>query len=81
MLPAIDSPLVDAVPSADCILSTDQRGESRPADGNDDGDATACDIGAVERQPSDIEAEPAADAESEPDRTVGPVAARPGFTG
>jgi CSLREA domain-containing protein len=42
------SPAIDAGADTDCP-ATDQRGETRPADGN--GDATAhCDIGAYERQ-------------------------------
>ncbi len=41
------SPAIDAIPaSADCGV-TDQRGESRPQDGNGDG-VPACDIGAYE---------------------------------
>ena len=42
-----DSPAVDA--AGDCGLTEDQRGESRPVDGDGDTDA-ACDIGAVEWQ-------------------------------
>jgi hypothetical protein len=48
-LPAVDSPLRDAIPASDsqCTgLGRDQRGLARPAD-------AACDIGAVERQPTD----------------------------
>jgi len=47
-LPAANSPVLDRVPSQECtaldgkVLSTDQRGVSRPQ-------GTACDIGAVER--------------------------------
>lgn len=41
-----DSPAVDAGNNSTC-LSNDQRGASRPADGNDDGTAI-CDIGAFE---------------------------------
>lgn len=43
LLPAEDSPLVDAIPEADCHadVATDQRGIERPQDDN-------CDIGAVE---------------------------------
>ncbi len=40
-LPAETSPLVDAIPSASCTLTTDQRAVSRPQ-------GSACDIGAVE---------------------------------
>ncbi|MEN1728229.1 MAG: choice-of-anchor Q domain-containing protein, partial [Pseudomonadota bacterium] len=47
-LPAIDSPLVDALPASGC-LATDARGLSRPRDGDEDGLAL-CDIGAVERR-------------------------------
>jgi hypothetical protein len=43
MLPAVNSPALNV---ASCALSTDQRGEPRPETGG-----TACDIGAVERQP------------------------------
>lgn len=48
-LPAAGSPLVDAIPAGDCVpgVTTDQRGLSRPADGDADG-TPACDIGAVE---------------------------------
>jgi hypothetical protein len=42
-LPAVDSPLVDLVPAADCTLADDQRGITRPQ-----GDG--CDAGAVERE-------------------------------
>lgn len=46
-MPASDSPAVDAAIATGCP-STDQRGVSRPRDG--DGDAVAtCDVGAVER--------------------------------
>ena len=41
------SPAIDAIPTPSCTLSTDQRGESRPQDGDLDGTA-ACDIGAYE---------------------------------
>lgn len=50
MLPAADSPLVDAIPVADCrtgsaaMTVVDQRGLDRPA-------GAGCDIGAVERYP------------------------------
>lgn len=43
LLPALDSPLVDAAPAADCADLTDQRGISRPQ-------GSGCDIGAVERE-------------------------------
>lgn len=48
-----DSPAVDAVDARNCIgpngqLSTDQRGQPRPRDGNADG-KKKCDIGAFER--------------------------------
>lgn len=42
------SPAIDA---GDACPDTDQRGESRPADGDDNGSAI-CDIGAVERNPT-----------------------------
>jgi hypothetical protein len=47
--PTVTSPLVDAIPVGDCDpgVTTDQRGESRPADGDGDG-TSGCDIGAVE---------------------------------
>lgn len=45
-LPLTGSPAIDAADSATC-LSTDQRGITRPQDGNNDGVAI-CDIGAVE---------------------------------
>ena len=48
-LPAIDSPLFDAIPTAAChpAYTDDQRLVARPQ-------GSACDAGAVERQPSDI---------------------------
>jgi hypothetical protein len=51
MLPTLTSPLVDAIPLASCQadgaagITTDQRGEPRPA-------MLGCDIGAVELQPA-----------------------------
>ncbi len=50
-LPADTSPLVDAIPLASCQagITDDQRGFTRPSDGNDDG-TIGCDIGAVEVQ-------------------------------
>ncbi len=44
-----NSPAIDAVPAAACSLATDQRGETRPVDGDGDG-AALCDIGAYELQ-------------------------------
>ena len=46
------SPAIDAGDDNNCP-ATDQRGITRPQDGNDDG-AAACDIGAVERLPNDL---------------------------
>jgi CSLREA domain-containing protein len=51
LLPVPGSPLLDAVPAGtallcDALLPLDQRGQPRPA-------GPACDIGSVERQPSD----------------------------
>ena len=52
-----DSPAIDAVAEGACLnadgapLTTDQRGGTRPVDGNGDGTA-ACDIGAFELDPS-----------------------------
>ncbi|MDS4059341.1 MAG: putative Ig domain-containing protein [Candidatus Contendobacter sp.] len=44
-----DSPAIDAVPATQCAIATDQRGETRPQDG--DGDRVAdCDIGAFEKK-------------------------------
>ena len=73
------SPLLDAIPVADCdpAITTDRRGEPRPADGNEDG-VDGCDIGAVELQPT---APPAPEPGLEPAPAPGPVAARPTFTG
>ncbi len=50
--PQATSPLVDAIPNAACdpAVTTDQRGATRPADGDVDG-TDECDIGAVEHQP------------------------------
>jgi hypothetical protein len=47
------SPAVDAVPAASCTLAIDQRGESRPMDGDLDHVAD-CDIGAYEFVPAYI---------------------------
>lgn len=44
------SPAVDGVPAAACVLGADQRGKTRPWDGDRDGDAQ-CDIGAFELYP------------------------------
>ena len=48
MLPAADSPLIDAIPPSQCDQSTfiDQRVMVRPS-------GSGCDVGAVERQPTD----------------------------
>lgn len=43
------SPAIDAIPAAQCATATDQRGETRPQDG--DGNRVAdCDIGAFEKE-------------------------------
>jgi hypothetical protein len=47
MEPQAGSPLIDVIPAAQCHLDYDQRGHSRPQDGDDD-DTPACDVGAVE---------------------------------
>ena len=47
------SPAIDAIPAASCALTSDQRGQSRPQDGNLNGTA-ACDIGAYEFAPTRI---------------------------
>ena len=41
------SPAIDAIPALACAVATDQRGVSRPVDGDDDSVA-ACDIGSYE---------------------------------
>jgi len=41
---------IDQIPAEDCEVEADQRGESRPETGGD-----ACDVGAFERQPDDLE--------------------------
>jgi CSLREA domain-containing protein len=46
-LPSVGSPVVDRVPSLVCATVLDQRGRPRPS-------GSACDAGAVERQPSDL---------------------------
>lgn len=45
-VPAAASPAVGAIPTAGCTIDHDQRGETRPS-------GSACDAGAVERQPAD----------------------------
>ena len=45
MSPLLGSPAIEAVPLSNCVVTTDQRGDPRPAPGN-----TTCDIGAVEVQ-------------------------------
>ncbi len=69
--PALASPLVDAIPEADCILDVDQRDVPRPQDADLDG-TLACDIGAVELLVEEPEV---------PGQGEGPVAAAPPFTG
>lgn len=44
----VDSPAVDFVADTDCTLADDQRGATRPADGDTDGTAD-CDAGSFER--------------------------------
>jgi hypothetical protein len=81
--PAVTSPLVDAIPVAACdpTVTTDQRGLARPSDGNDDG-TNGCDIGAVELQATPPPTPPTPTPPASPaGRVVGPVAARPTFTG
>lgn len=51
-LPQTSSPAIDAGLNSTCA-ATDQRDESRPVDGNDDGTST-CDSGAVEVQSDDL---------------------------
>ena len=46
-------PAIDAIPAASCTLTTDQRGEPRPVDGDLD-DTADCDIGAYELTPTFI---------------------------
>lgn len=48
-----DSPAVDVVPAASCAATTDQRGVTRPQDGDVDMVAD-CDIGALEFLPLDL---------------------------
>jgi uncharacterized repeat protein (TIGR01451 family) len=48
----VESDAIDAANNGPCP-ATDQRNESRPQDGNGDGQAS-CDIGAFENQPSDL---------------------------
>jgi len=51
-LPQSGSPVIDAIPPARCLVTTDQRGQGRPADG---GTGRAyCDVGAVEAQPGEV---------------------------
>jgi len=47
------SPAIGTIPAGDCTLTTDQRGEPRPQDGDLDGTA-ACDIGAYKLVPGHI---------------------------
>ncbi|MBN1678737.1 MAG: hypothetical protein JW966_00500 [Anaerolineae bacterium] len=51
------SPAIDAIPPTDCPLTTDQRGQPRPIDGDGDGIAL-CDTGAYEGLPVEPEPEP-----------------------
>jgi hypothetical protein len=50
LVPEPGSPLIDLLPAADCDELTDQRGTTRPLDGDWDGVA-GCDAGAIERDP------------------------------
>ncbi|MBA2591812.1 MAG: right-handed parallel beta-helix repeat-containing protein [Pseudomonadota bacterium] len=43
------SPAIDAIPAASCVTTADQRGVTRPQDGDED-TVVDCDIGAFERQ-------------------------------
>ena len=47
------SQAIDAIPAADCVLTTDQRGEPRSHEGDFDG-TTTCDSGAYELAPCHI---------------------------
>lgn len=51
--PFAASAAIDAIPAAQCTLTTDQRGFTRPVDGNGDGVAQ-CDVGAVEVGRADL---------------------------
>jgi hypothetical protein len=62
-------PLVDAIPAADCQLSNDQRGVSRPQ-------GPGCDIGAVEVEVAVVPPPP-----PPTDPGTGPIPATPAFTG
>ena len=46
-LPLPGSPVIDATPAVDCVVTTDQRGALRPQDG-DANTVFGCDLGAVE---------------------------------
>lgn len=48
-----DSPAIEAIPVGSCSLSADQRGESRPSDGDLD-NTSECDIGAYEFTPLQV---------------------------
>lgn len=73
--PAIDLALAEACPTAD------QRGVTRPQDGDDDG-TTACDVGAVEVVPASTPTtEPDDGVDSTTATPATPTVARPNFTG
>ena len=93
--PSPSSPLVDAVAPADCApdITTDQRGQPRPADADGNG-VTGCDIGAVELQPASAPTPPGGGEPDPADENPGdatgapsespaarPATANPTFTG
>ena len=79
MVPATGSPLIDAIPAADCATGVDQRNIARPQDGDDDG-TPDCDIGAVEVAEA-VVVPPVDPPVDPPGPDTGPIAAAPTFTG